>query len=85
MTNRYKLLDCINRSAIDNADWGLCHDISTQPHFRSVENIKLKGEYLYLYRYEGDNFCNWGYELPEPTYHLSIPESMTQWIDLYKL
>lgn len=71
----YKLLDDINRSGIDNTQWGLCQDVNAYEFFGATQNEQLQGQWLYVYMDEdGYNPIagHTGWSAPVPDYSLRI-------------
>lgn len=81
----YKLIEAINQEGISNGIWGLCKDVkSTRDYFGTVEDIELDGQFLYIYREEGEYFCFIKEETcGKPAYTLSVARN--EFIDIYKL
>lgn len=64
----FQLFDAINRSGIDNSQWGVCEDVEdSRAEFGTIGVFRLQGKWLYIYTDEdGDNpIGKWSEHLPE--------------------
>lgn len=64
----FKLFDVINRSGVDNGQWGVVRDVQdTKQEFGTIHSHRLDGKWLYVYTDdEGVNpLSSWSKE-PEP-------------------
>lgn len=64
----FSLLDAINRSGIDNSQWGVCEDVEdSRAEFGTIGVFRLQGKWLYIYTDEdGKNpIGKWSEHLPE--------------------
>lgn len=88
----YNILEAINTNAVGNEAWGLINAnvmgllnlvdyFGAKNHDR--ETAYVTGKYLYLYRYEMDDFC--GMNL-EPKYTFQYDGCRPgEWIELYEI
>lgn len=79
-TKNYELFDAINREGLGNEDWGLVQDVNTQIHFATIEDVDLKGMYVYVTRVEDDFFA---YIKQKPSMTLHIDDNI--YLDLFKI
>lgn len=78
----FDLFDAINREGLDNSHWGLGKDIpSTKEYFGSYENLKIKGQFVYVYRGFEDRYWFLIDRLLEPDFILS--NGQDGYIDIY--
>lgn len=75
MTDKtFDLLDALNREGFDNSLMGFCDDCpSTRELFGSLENLKLSGKFVYLYREPNFDTDVFAYE-HEPNFCLHVGE-----------
>ena len=89
----YALFDAINRSGVDNVQWGVCEDVDNSHYeWGTVGVHRFPGKWLYVYTGEdGANPLEWGsMSLPEPDYEIALERDddepmMNKSIVLYKL
>jgi len=89
----FALFDAINRSGVDNAQWGVCEDVDDSRYeWGTVGVHRFAGKWLYVYTDEdGDNpLGQWSRSLPEPDYEIALERDddepmMNKSIVLYKL
>lgn len=89
----YALFDAINRSGVDNSQWGVCEDVDDSRHkWGSIGVHRFDGKWLFVYTDEdGVNPLEWGsMSVPEPDYEIALEQDgdepmMNQTIVLYKL
>jgi len=89
----FGLFDAINRSGVDNSQWGVCEDVDDSRYeWGSIGVFRFAGKWLYVYTDEdGANpLGQWGRRLPEPDYEIALERDgdepmMNKSIVLYKL
>lgn len=80
MSNSWKermfaLFDAINRSGVDNMQWGVCENVNdTRYCFGTTAVIRLPGKWLYVYTDEdGESpLGRWSERQPDPDYEMSV-------------
>lgn len=71
----FGLFDAINRSGVDNSQWGVIEDVDdTHREFGTAGRHGMAGKWLYVYTDEdGDNpLGRWSERLPEPDYEMAL-------------
>lgn len=89
----YALFDAINRSGIDNSQWGVCEDVDNSNYeWGTIGVHRFDGKWLYIFTdEEGVNpLGQWSRNLPEPDYEIALERDgdepmMNLTIILYKL
>lgn len=89
----FGLFDAINRSGVDNSQWGVCEDVDDSRYeWGTVGVHRFAGKWLYVYTDEdGANpLGHWGRSFPEPDYEIALEQDgdepmMNKSIVLYKL
>jgi hypothetical protein len=81
-TRAFDLFDAINREGLDNSHWGVGQEVSsTKDYFGSIEDLKLKGQFVYVYRSHEDRYWFFVDRLLEPDFILS--NGIDGFIDIY--
>ena len=88
----FSLFDAINRSGVDNSQWGVCEDVDDSHYeWGTVGVHRLAGKWLFVYTDEdGANpLQEWSMSVPEPDYEFDLEqdgeETMNKSIVFYKL
>jgi len=89
----FGLFDAINRSGVDNSQWGVCEDVDdTHYEFGTVGVHRMPGKWLYVYTDEGgvNPLGRWSERLSEPDYEMALKRDgaeplINQSVVFYKL